>query len=278
MCYNISRCIIPAACIQILTLYFYYTTFPTTFFGLNVSAANCFCWNIHTNARRKRETHVFLPHALARGFHRSDMSRNSIKENLENYKALLQCVATLSRRSFFRSPHSTQDWRIPLGQNSNDSGHYRRRLSVLFPRIFRLRHEREKRGERKRVLSRGCLAEDNLRWPGPLRSFQALTRLIAGFWKTRPRWPREYSLPPFLALPSVATTRRVQRGRYERLIFVETDEKVVPVSSERASSFVIWQKRPEIFLFSILYISQFLQNTVRGVFCISYNYYKRLLF
>lgn len=67
-------------------------------------------------------------------------------------------------------------------------GYYRQRLSALFPRSLFVFCGRRTSGGRGRKRSRGCPAEgrengDNSRWSRRLRSFRALTRLIANPWK-----------------------------------------------------------------------------------------------
>lgn len=143
------------------------------------------------------------------------------REPGELHKVLSQHAATPGSRALRPSP-----W-IPLGQNSNDSGYYRQRLSALFPRTFRLRRGREGsgRGEGK---GRGCPAErreneDNSRWPRRLRSFPSLNEVNREPLKTSVEVGRPESVhfktPPArvtlasgafaLALAFAAATRRV---------------------------------------------------------------------
>lgn len=192
--------------------------------------------------------------------------RNPIKkENPANYRAFSQSVVT----SVPLPCPPPQEARIPLGQNSNDYG-YARDYPLSFLALF-VRREQEKRKEK----SRGSAAwrgenGDNSGWPGRLRSFRALTRLIAG--------------PRIRALRSTAESVYFKRHRARVTlasgalalafakrplgVFSDVDTSIWHLltlergrggrSSHQqiANGLVIWQSRGP-FLFSIFYAFRF---------------------
>jgi len=155
------RVTLASACIQTLA--------HSAFLGLNARAvAVLVCPDVRM--RRKRAAGL---RSLA--FRRA-APRNPIKENSANYKPSYSPLP----------PPSPSPVRFVPGRNSNDSGYYRQRLSALFPlrppslsTPPRGRQDGGSRGGCAREVAERTKNGDNSRWPGRLRSFRALTRLIA---------------------------------------------------------------------------------------------------